>query len=271
MSTDKITKSLYGGEIIVDFLPNSHRYKINGKSGCISVTTATGIIDCSRPLLIWASRLTKEYLEKYLNDCNKSEFSYTELLPAISEACRQHEIKRDAAATIGTTVHDWAEAFANAKAYDLEIPSLPSKVEGLTFDEVENVANGISAFLDWNNAHDVEYLAVEEIIYSRAHDYTGKFDVFAKVDGKKTIIDYKTGSGIYSGHRYQLSAYWQAYEEEYGVGIIEQAMIAHFNKKTGNFDTLIINRDEHQEKNLPAFLACLAVKRREKELDVWEK
>ena len=94
------TSSHYNGSIQIKFYPESHRYQLVGERNyLIGVTTATGMLDKSRPLIIWATRLSKDFLLNAL----RQEQPIDEQL--IEEACNQHNVKRDEAATSGSLVH----------------------------------------------------------------------------------------------------------------------------------------------------------------------
>jgi hypothetical protein len=252
-----ITKQLYQGEVVIDFYPDSHRYKLAGqKTYLTSVTAITGIIDKSRVLIPWAVNLAGTHLRQYLENASGNQFTSEELLPVIEEACKQHQVKKEEAAGIGSLVHKFAEEFARAKLGQGEYPSVEH--------EDERVVAGISAFLEWYNTNQVKFLEVERMLYSRQHGYVGLTDVIAEVNGRKLIMDYKTAKGVYSEHFYQLSGYWGAFEEETGVKL-DGAAVLHFNKETGALDVIEISREDH-EKNLPIFLACFQIKQREKEM-----
>jgi len=56
-----------------------------------------------------------------------------------------------------------------------------------------------------------------KVVYSRAHDYIGKADFAALVDGKTCLCDLKSGNGLYNGVLMQTAAYAMADEEESGT------------------------------------------------------
>lgn len=255
--SEKIIKTLYGGEINIEFFPDSHRYKMQGqKNYLVSVTAATGIIDKSRVLIMWALGLTGNHLRRYFEESKHTEYTAEELLPIIDEALKQHEIKKQAAADTGSLVHAFAESFARYKLGQGEQPVIDENWE-------ENVGNGVMAFLDWFNENKVEFIETEKFLYSKKYDYVGTTDVVAKVNDEIVIIDYKTSKGIYSEQYYQLAAYWGAYEEETKLQL-NRGAILHFDKETGKPTFKIIEREELQ-KDFETFLACLTVKKREKE------
>lgn len=256
--TNKITKTLYAGEVVIDFYPDSHRYKLQGeKTYLLGVTTCTNVIDKSRFLIPWAVGLVGTFLRQYFENTKSNQFTSEELAPVIEEALIQHTVKKEEAANVGTLVHNWAETFGNAKLHGTPMPII-------TDDMDEKVVAGINAFLGWYTSHTVKFEDTERLLFSRQHKYAGLTDAIANINGKRILIDYKTGKGIYSEFYYQLSAYWFAYEEETGEKL-DGALILHFNKETGEFESKEISREEFN-LNFPVFLACLSIKQREKEL-----
>jgi hypothetical protein len=254
---EKQTHSLYGGKVVIDFYPESHRYKLAGeRTYLISATAVTGIIDKSRFLIPWAVNLAGAHLKQYIETASAQQFTAEELLPVIDEALKQHTIRKEEAASIGDLIHAWAESFALVQLENGESPNIADDLD-------DRVINGINAFLDWYNAHDVKFICAEKLVYSSAHGFVGKIDAVAEVDGRKMLIDYKSGKAIYNDHLYQVAGYRLAYEEEHGP--LSGAVILHFNKETGGLETKEIASEEY-EKDADTFLACYAVKKREKEL-----
>jgi len=246
-------QKLYDGKVEIAFYEKSHMYKLNGeKKRLISVTACTGIIDKSAPLMHWAVKLTKEYLF----ECLDQRLKITE--EVIETASSQHRIKKEKAATIGSIVHEFAEQYINK-----EKPEIPEKIEGMRKDDMEKIRNGIIAFLKWVKDHKIKFVASEKLVYSKKHDYVGLMDVVYKEKGKLVAGDFKTSkSGHYPEYKFQLSAYRGADEEESKVKY-DRSVILHFDKENGEFEA--IECEEH-EKDYKAFLSCLAIKKRLKEL-----
>ena len=67
----------------------------------------------------------------------------------------------------------------------------------------------------------------------------------------------------------QVAAYMMAFEEE-TRDKLEGTLIVKFGKEDGNFETHLSTREEVEE-NYKAFLGALAVKKRMKAIDKWEK
>ena len=252
------TVSLYGGKITIEFNPALHSYRRAGeKQAIISVTAATGCLDKSRPLMIWAERLAREHYQEFFRNSKETRYSQEQIEAMIEEAITKHKVKLVAAADSGTKVHDWAEQFMRSK---VQGASAPSGFDGYSEGEL----NGINAFIDWYNSNEVEPVEIEKTIYSVKHNYVGRTDLIAKVNNRLLVCDYKTGKGIYGEAYYQNAAYWNAYEEETKAKI-EGGLLLHFDKETGAFATKEITPHVHG-KNLPVFISLLTVKKREKEV-----
>src|SRR3990167_8700086 len=198
-----ITK-LYKGEVELEFDEARHIFKVQGKY-VLSVTAATSVVDKSRPLIYWAVGLTQSYLMENLKkmiDDTKGD----KIVALIEEAAKQHQVKKQEAADIGTQVHDWIEKFIKAENKK-DIPKIPKEAP---------IYNGISAFLKWVDEYDVKFLSSEKQVYSRKHHYAGIMDAEAVIRGKKCVVDFKTSKGIYPEFRFQVAAYQAAVEEETG-------------------------------------------------------
>ncbi len=254
---EKIIERLYNGNVSLEFLPDSHRYRLEGtKEYLPSVTSCTGIIDKSRVLIPWAVGLAEKHLRTFI-ESNTGPFGAEELIPIIEEAVRQHQIKKDEAASIGGMVHAYAEAFALAVIAKKDVPQIPE-------DADERVRAGINAFLNWFVSNDVQFLHAEKLVYSPTHGFAGLVDAVANVNGRRTLIDYKTSKGVYTEMRYQVAAYCLAFEEEHADSL-DAALILQFDKETGVCNPHPLTKDDIA-KDSSAFLACLALKKREKEL-----
>lgn len=274
------TKQLYNGEVEITFYPDSHRYKLAGeKSYLLSATAITGIIDKSRVLIPWAVGLTGSYLRKYLEEHQGEKFTSEELAPIIEEALNQHNQKREEAADTGSQVHDMAERIGMALKNNESIEDITKEISEMDSasknpelseeeaNKLQNVVNGITAFIDWVVDHNVKFIECERMVYSKKHKFVGITDAIIEIDGKRYLIDYKTSKGVYSNMYYQVAGYTIAYEEETGIKLDGQ-MLIHFNKENGQFAVKDITPEENAI-NQETFLHCLAVKQREKELNIY--
>jgi hypothetical protein len=206
---EKIVERLYGGSVAVEFLPDSHRYRLEGSREYLpSVTSCTGILDKSRFLIPWAVGLAEKHVRAFL-ESNTGPFAREEIVPILEEAVRQHQLKKEDAASVGGSVHAYAEAFALAVISRSEVPQIPEEAD-------ERVRAGVNAFLSWFVSNDVKFVHAEKLVYSQSHGFAGLIDAVADVNGKRMLIDYKTSKGVYTEMRYQIAGYRIAFEEEHG-------------------------------------------------------
>lgn len=110
----------------------------------------------------------------------------------------------DVLATIGSIGHDMICCHNRGVAFD---PGEHPK------DLIDKAENCFLSYLAWEKQHEVEPILCEEKLISEIHGFGGTLDMFARVDGIRTIVDYKTGKAIYAEHVYQVAAYRKALEE----------------------------------------------------------
>ena len=133
MSESIITK-LYKGRVEVKFFPESHIYYIDGKRNT-GVTTLIGIKDKSRPLIIWAIGLFRDYLyEKLSEGINEGH---------IEEGAKLHSVQKKQAGTIGDMAHEWVEKYIKG-----EKPEMPDN---------DAAVIAVNAFLEWTKEHKVKF------------------------------------------------------------------------------------------------------------------
>ncbi len=247
---------LYKGTIELCFEEGRHRFTVDGKS-VPSVTFATGVIDKSRPLIIWATRLCRDFLMENLKKL-VADTEGTRIASLIDESIQQHRIKKEKAADVGTQAHDWVEQFIKAKTKK-DWPALPKDPQ---------VYNAVNAFLKWVDEHDVKFLSSEKFVYSKKYKYAGIMDAEAVIGRRTCPIDFKTSKAIYPEYRIQVAAYQGAVEEEAGKPYSGNKWLVRFGKDDGEFEA---KEYAEQDKDYKAFLAALTLKRRLKELDTWKR
>lgn len=120
----------------------------------------------------------------------------------------------DELANIGSIAHDYIEA----------------KFKGVEFDGKDYTQNQtdcalvcIDKFNDLFKARNFKTILVEEPLVSEVHRYGGTLDWYGIMDGKKTLLDWKTGSGFYEEHKMQLAAN-KALLEEHGY-VVEKCLL----------------------------------------------
>ena len=105
--------------------------------------------------------------------------------------------KRDKAADIGSTLHHVIEARTLGSD-----PSVPEDVESY-----------IRQFDDWCSVFQPEWDALEVVIWHPDESYAGRLDAIATLgakDGKRYLLDWKSGTGTYPSYAMQANLYARA-------------------------------------------------------------
>lgn len=202
---------IYGQELAID--QEAHAYTWNGEF-VPGVTSILKVID--KPMLMpWAIGVTRDY---WLEAVTAGRTDFKAIHKESWNANKK--ISKDAA-NIGKNVHTYAECFFKKQA----LPELLTDQAKL----------GVEAFHKWLDAHKVEIIASERLVFSKQHYYAGTCDFVAKIDGVMGVGDIKTSSGIYPEMRLQTAAYQHALQEEKNMKF-EVRWIIRFDKKTGEFE-----------------------------------
>lgn len=114
------------------------------------------------------------------------------------------EIK-ERTAGLGSKLHDGYERLLNGMELNLasDYPTTKEKKHLLSFYQ-------------WHKDFKPKDIQAEQTVASLEFKFAGTLDLACRIDGKLTIIDFKTGAAIYFSHFLQLAAYKKAYEEMYG-------------------------------------------------------
>jgi len=149
------------------------RYRLMDGTIVPGVTTIVGILN--KPALVtWANKLGLEGI-----DVNK----YV-----------------DKTAVIGTLAHYLVQCYlSNSKPSLDEYPP----------DVIDRAENSLIKFWEWEKNHAIEPLKLEEQLVSEKHKYGGTIDCLCRLNGKLTLIDFKTGKAIFDEMIIQVSAYRQ--------------------------------------------------------------
>lgn len=110
----------------------------------------------------------------------------------------------DKLATIGTLAHYMVECHIKGDKPDLSPYSL---------EEIGLAENSFLSFLEWEKQYDIHYIKSEIPLVSEQYLYGGTIDCYAMINGKKTLLDFKTGKAIYPEMIVQLTAYKNLAEE----------------------------------------------------------
>lgn len=154
-------------------------YKLaDGKTRVPGTTTITGLLN--KPYLVkWANNLGLEGIDSS---------TYT-----------------DEAAKTGTLAHAMVQAHLQNEQLDM---NQFSKVQ------IDLAENALISFFEWKSRHEIEPIKCEVPFVSETLKYGGTIDCYCLLDGKPTLLDFKTGKAIYEEYFVQLAAYRNLLEEQ---------------------------------------------------------
>ena len=170
--------------------PDGHRvYTWAGRAyPSVTAVLAGGV---PKPFLpAWAAKAAAEYAVANLDRLR--------LLPArqaVAEVKAAPWAARDAAAGLGDLVHAAVQAHATGRPR----PDLPPEA-----------APFLAAFDQFTADHQPGWLASEQTVVSRRYGYAGTLDAICTLGGRVTLLDVKTGRGVYPEACLQLAAYAHA-------------------------------------------------------------
>lgn len=94
------------------------------------------------------------------------------------------------AAEAGTWIHNYIEDYFNDN-----FPEDPIR---------EDHYQMVEAFHEWESRHEIEVLSTERTVYGDR--YAGTADLFARIDGVVSLVDWKSSRNIQTSHKAQLGA-----------------------------------------------------------------
>lgn len=128
----------------------------------------------------------------------------------------------------GTAVHELCRRYAEGVRTD----ALDRPLENLEY---------VNAFALWMKQNHVYVIKSESTVYGieNSKEYAGRFDILAEINGKKVLVDIKTGGKI-KWHSLQLAAYAMARFEN-GDKVNPDRLMDLYIKKDGKFTESYIN------------------------------
>lgn len=222
MASQMIERDIYGGEIHIVHNPNARgrqpRYVVNGTQKPKGVTTILGDT-LAKDLMDWAVSCCVDKLKEKLPVITEQD---------LAEAANEYKYRRDSGAGTGSEAHKLVEEFLKGE-----------RPEG--GEHSIEAINAYNAFVKWFAQELPEVLNVEEVIYSREHEYAGTYDCMLRIKGKNYLCDLKTTNasrkapaGVYAEYFAQLGAYAAAHEEQ------RQHEIAHGGTQMPHIDDLLV-------------------------------
>ena len=127
------------------------------------------------------------------------------------------DLLRRQAADYGHAVHDQMRLIcAGQRTLDLD-------------DEDEAVQTAVDTARRWLDETVREVVAVEEPVYNEAFRYAGTPDLIRRLKGDRglTVVDWKTGAGVYESYKLQTAAY------QHGDGLrVKRRLIVNIKRQT---------------------------------------
>lgn len=237
-------------KIEVEFLPDGHTYTIGGKL-VPGVTTILKVLN--KPALVgWAAKMVwSELTGKFGTIVGMVEEEYEKFILEAKGASRR---KSKEALSSGTIAHDWIEQYVKGKmiAEKELVPPMPSD---------EKATASIGAFLKWEEQNKVEWLASELILGSIKEQFCGTVDAVAVVNGKLSVIDFKTSSGIWDEYHLQTAGYYILLDENLAEGEPRptQRIIIRLPKDGAGFEENV--RVNNLKFDCDTFIHCREVER----------
>jgi len=179
-------------------------YTIDGRA-LPSVTTILDVI--AKPGLgPWYAKQERQYFETAMLEvlskpgARDPEYVLAAVVDAVS-GVKAADRERQRASVIGTAVHagiEWQLRTTLGEDAGPE-PSLP-----------EAAAWALESWKEWASSVGLEPLAIERTVYCDACSYAGTLDLYARVKGVLTVLDWKSGKAIYPEAFLQNVAYRHA-------------------------------------------------------------
>ena len=231
----------------VHFDEEEHEYSVrrNGSREVVpGTTTITDVLSKGPALIWWSANCARDYIMEEMEPGR----AYDELeIEELAKGARlAHRNASDQAKSLGTLVHEWIESYINAKLNGKSEPDWPVN---------EDAHESIIEFLDWEESNDVEWGASEVIVYHPNVHFAGTYDALARVNGRITVVEFKTSSGIYPAHKLQVSAYLRA-EEAYRGREIDGFSILRIPKDAEEFETYPCYDDQEIKRHFAGFKAA---------------
>jgi hypothetical protein len=259
--------SLYGGAVKLTYNDADHKYFIDVPEGRIhvpNVTTILKVIGKSDVLISWAVKECVGYIRAEFEKRRASPTTFcalmeTDLEQILSGGKSAHRAKKKDAADIGHIAHEWLEKYGARRIHGRS--HSVAVAESMPFPENDKARLCVNSALDWIVEHHVEPLEVERKIYSREYHYAGTLDWKGFVDGKLSILDFKSSKYLYDEYRLQVASYQSAVEEEDGCKI-EQRILLRLGKEDGAFEVAIFDDRMEYEADRLAFLSAQDLQQR---------
>lgn len=202
-------------------------YKLKDGTKVPGVTKITGRFKDSGGLLFWAFEQGKA--------AERGEIS------------RLYD-KRDEAGESGTLAHAMVENHINGIKPVLS--DSPTDIETQAWQAFQS-------YLAWESMTRLEIIEQEMELVSEKYGYGGCPDAIGIVNGKLSLVDWKTSNDVYPDYRLQLAAYRNLWEENYPDRPLKGGFhLCRFSKTSGAFAHHFYPELEIEWEQFKALVEC---------------
>ena len=113
------------------------------------------------------------------------------------------DISKSRVTNVGGLVHAMVAAHLMGEQVD---------TDDFTKAEIDAAENSVLSFLEWAKRREIEVIRSEEPLVCEHLPYGGTADLYARVDGRLEVLDWKSG-GLYAEHNFQIAAYRHLLED----------------------------------------------------------
>lgn len=238
----------------IEFNPNGHRYKLEG----IPLIGTTTVLGCRHKEFVkfWTVKEMYKFLDANWNIGR--EYTQAEKTQLLLDGKRAWTVKKDKALDSGKIAHGLIQkSIEENKRW---------RVKNIRHENKQvqtEIRNVYQAFLDWEKAHKVEYLATELVLGSKEHYVGGTADSIAKVDGWPEVLDWKTSNMLDDDVFLQLGSYKMMLIEG-GVDERIRRRTVRLDKAGKNSEEILIKSDYVKDRD--TFLALLMLYRWQRDI-----
>jgi len=201
-------------------------YKLGNGSRVPSVTTILNILN--KPALMeWAWQMGTQGLD--------------------------YKAVRDEAGGIGTLAHYLIMR---------DLSGLDPDTSEYSAHDIELAENCLIKYWDWLKPRIVKPILLEQPLISEEYSFGGTIDFYGEIDGRPTLLDFKTGKAIYPEMFCQLAAYEQLLAEA-GYPIEATRILRIGRNEDEGFEERSVGK---LDKQLEIFLACKKIYDLQKEV-----
>jgi len=223
--------------------PSGRTYVV-GDAEFPSVTNICGVIN--KPALVpWAANLERLHVVSAAVEAYRivsaqpqavEPSAYRSRLEA-SLGQRAHQRRLDQAGNIGTAAHAIIEQRLRA-----QLSGSRETRDATTVDPA--AIRCADSFMAWQREMGLRPELIEQVVYSRTHQYAGTLDLVATVADeqgvtRRVLIDFKTGARVYAESFLQAAMYTVALGEM-GHGLIDAAYIVRLPKDGGEAEPVTV-------------------------------